>query len=65
MLVLTGDHDPRHPKELDGALATFLGADFVWLPDVGIVGNGHMLMMEDNHEQLAGRISRWLAEKGL
>lgn len=65
MLVLTGDQDPRHPKDVDGALAAFLGADFVWLPDVGITGNGHMLMMEDNHEQLAELISRWLAEKGL
>jgi pimeloyl-ACP methyl ester carboxylesterase len=65
MLVLTGERDPRHPKELDGALAAFLSADFVWLPDVGITGNGHMLMMEDNHEQLAGRVSNWLAEKGL
>lgn len=65
MLVLTGELDPRHPKELDGALAAFLGADCVWLPDIGIVGNGHMLMMEDNHEELAGCIGDWLAEKGL
>ena len=65
MLVFTGDNDPRHPREVDGALAQFLGADFIWLPDVGITGNGHMLMIEDNHEQLAGCISGWLAQKGL
>ena len=65
MLVFTGDNDPRHPREVDGALAQFLGADFIWLPDIGITGNGHMLMIEDNHEQLAGRISGWLAQKGL
>lgn len=60
MLVLTGDTDPRHPKEIDGALAEFLGADFTWLPDIGITGNGHMLMIEDNHEELADHIGRWL-----
>ncbi|SFC49923.1 Pimeloyl-ACP methyl ester carboxylesterase [Polaromonas sp. OV174] len=65
MLVFTGDADPRHPKEVDGALARFLGADFIWLPDLGITGNGHMLMIEDNHEQLAGCISCWLDKKGL
>ncbi|AKC72493.1 alpha/beta hydrolase [Pandoraea oxalativorans] len=65
VLVITGDRDPRHPKELDGALAEFLGADFCWLPDVGIKGNGHMMMIEDNHEQLAECISVWLAERGL
>lgn len=65
MLVFTGDNDPRHPREVDGALAQFLGADFIWLPDVGIGGNGHMLMIEDNHEQLAACISDWLDTKGL
>lgn len=65
MLVLTGDSDPRHPRELDGALARFLGADFIWLPEVGITGNGHMLMMEDNHEQLADLIGLWLAKNNL
>lgn len=65
MLVLTGELDPRHPKVLDSALADFLGADFVWLPDVGITGNGHMLMMEDNHLELAALIARWLEEQGL
>lgn len=65
MLVLTGELDPRHPKALDGALADFLGADFVWLPDAGISGNGHMLMMEDNHLELAALIANWLERKGL
>ncbi len=45
ILVVTGDHDPRHPRETDGALARFLGADFLWLPDLGIRGNGHLLMI--------------------
>lgn len=65
ILVMTGDADPRHPKDVDGALAKFLGADFTWLPDIGITGNGHMLMLEDNHEQLAAHIGRWLDQKSL
>src|SRR6218665_853767 len=65
ILVMTGDADPRHPKEVDGALATFLGADFIWLPDIGITGNGHMLMLEDNHEQLAAHIGHWLDQRSL
>jgi len=31
------------------------------LPDAGIRGNGHMLMMEDNNQQIAERIIGWLA----
>ena len=65
MLVVTGDADPRHPKETDGALARYLGADFIWLADIGITGNGHMLMIEDNHEVLAGCVGSWLDEQGL
>ncbi|MFU1941489.1 alpha/beta fold hydrolase [Bordetella hinzii] len=65
MLVLTGDEDPRHPKALDGALAAFLGSDFLWLPAIGISGNGHMLMIEDNHQELAARVAGWLGDHGL
>jgi pimeloyl-ACP methyl ester carboxylesterase len=32
-----------------------------YLPDAGIFGNGHMLMMEDNNRELLGRIVAWLA----
>lgn len=65
MLVLTGDHDLRHPRETDGRLAEFLGADFIWLPDQGISGNGHMLMIEDNQAQIAALIGNWLQDQSL
>lgn len=65
ILVITGELDPRHPPEVDGALAQFLGADFIWLPDLGIRGNGHMLMIEDNHMEIASHIGDWLGRKGL
>ena len=35
-------------------------ADFCFLGDRGIVGNGHMLMLEDNSDEIAGIILDWL-----
>lgn len=65
MLVVTGTHDPVHPREVDGATAAFfrdLGAkcDSLWLGDRGIEGNGHLLMGEDNSNQIAALIGEWL-----
>jgi pimeloyl-ACP methyl ester carboxylesterase len=63
--VVTGDHDPRHPREMDEATARYVGADFVWLPDQGIVGNGHMPMIENNNAEVAEQVIRWLKKHGL
>ena len=65
VLILTGSHDTDHPREVDGRLVTWLseaGADvtFQFLGDVGIEGNGHMLMLEENSDQLANRVLLWL-----
>jgi len=65
ILIVTGDHDPRHPRAVDEATARYLGAKFVWLPDIGIAGNGHMLMIEDNSDAIARLILEWLDAKGL
>lgn len=42
-------------------------ADYIWmsLPDMGIKGNSHMLMMDDNNDQIAALINEWLVKKGL
>jgi pimeloyl-ACP methyl ester carboxylesterase len=64
ILIVTGDHDVRHPREVDEATARYLGAEFVWLPDHGIRGNGHMLMIEDNSDELAAMILDWLDANG-
>ena len=37
--------------------------DFVRLEQVGIYGNGHMMMLEQNHLEIAEWIHRWLVEK--
>ncbi|MBR1154940.1 alpha/beta fold hydrolase [Bradyrhizobium sp. JYMT SZCCT0428] len=60
ILIVTGDHDARHPREVDEATAKYLGAEFVWLPERGIRGNGHMMMIEDNSDDLAAMVLGWL-----
>jgi pimeloyl-ACP methyl ester carboxylesterase len=64
ILIMTGDHDPRHPRALDQATADYLGAEFLWLPDLDIHGNGHLLMIEDNSDSLAELTVAWLERKG-
>lgn len=65
IVVITGENDPRHPRSADEAVAAYFGADFIWLPDIGITGNGHMLMIEDNSDEIAARVAGWLSGKGL
>src|SRR5712691_6094255 len=66
ILVITGTEDLDHSREVDGAIVTWLKAngarsDFCFLADRGIVGNGHMLMLEQNSDAIAGIILEWLA----
>lgn len=65
ILIVTGELDRRHTQEIDGALANYLGADFLWLPNLGIYGNGHMLMLENNSHDIAALMMTWLQDKGL
>lgn len=65
ILIVTGDHDLRHPKAVDDRLARFLGADSLWLADAGCAGNGHMLMIEDNSDDIAALICQWLDKRQL
>src|SRR5262249_54552854 len=64
--VITGTDDLDHAREVDGAVVTWLNAigaraEFCFLSDRGIVGNGHMLMLEDNSDAIADIILDWLA----
>ena len=48
------------------ALAAMGGkVDWVALPDKGIKGNGHMLMMDANSDQVAELIQKWMTDRGL
>ena len=74
-LMVWGDHLDAHPlwSQLRPRLRAFAqrlrqcGAQVDdWdLPSLGVRGNSHMLMMDDNSEDLARRIDGWLAEQGL
>jgi hypothetical protein len=49
------------------ALAKTAGGsiDIVNLPEVGIKGNTHFMMMEKNNAEIADVIQKWLVGKGL
>lgn len=68
ILIVTGSHDLDHPRALDERTATWLNAhgaaaEFVYLPDLGITGNGHMMMMEDNSDALADLAVDWIESR--
>jgi pimeloyl-ACP methyl ester carboxylesterase len=55
--LLTGGEDPAHTREIEERTVSLLrgwGADaeLVWLPDLGIEGNGHFLMFEENSDEI-------------
>jgi len=49
----------------DAMRASGGNVDVVNLPEVGIKGNSHMLMMDRNNGQIADLIQKWLGDKGL
>jgi len=65
VLVVTGTADRDHSREVDAEIVEWVRsnegvAEHLWLGDHGIVGNGHMLMMEDNADEIADVIVGWL-----
>ena len=75
ILMLFGDNAKDHPRwskirqgDLDYA-AAFKEAggsiDTIDLPDAGLKGNTHMMMMDKNSAQIAELIQKWLVSKGL
>jgi hypothetical protein len=75
VLFVIGDNAKDHPRwskiragdvDYANALKAAGGSvDFVDLPDVGIKGNSHMMMMDRNSDQIAELIDKWLVSKGL
>ena len=39
--------------------------DVIDLPDIGIKGNSHMIMMDKNSNEVAEVIQKWLVGRGL
>jgi pimeloyl-ACP methyl ester carboxylesterase len=65
ILVMTGTADVDHPRKLDEAIVEWLNqngakADFLYLGDHGIEGNGHMMMLEKNSDALAEQVVSWI-----
>jgi hypothetical protein len=75
VLALYGDYidqDARWPTIKGAGLMYFAairgaGGDVavIDLPQIGVNGNSHMLMMDKNNADVAGIINRWLADRGL
>jgi pimeloyl-ACP methyl ester carboxylesterase len=68
ILLVTGSNDIDHPRALDEGTAKWLAekgaaAEFIYLPDLGITGNGHMMMMEDNSDALADLAIEWIESR--
>jgi pimeloyl-ACP methyl ester carboxylesterase len=75
IVVIYGDNAKDHPRwgkirqnvhDYLGLIRTAGGSvDTIDLPDIGIKGNTHMMMMDKNSDQVADVIQKWLAGKGL
>jgi hypothetical protein len=57
-------------KKIDTEYANAIKAaggtvDWINLPEIGIKGNGHMMMQDQNNMQVADVIQKWLVGKGL
>jgi pimeloyl-ACP methyl ester carboxylesterase len=75
IVVIYGDNAKDHPRwgkirqnvvDYAGAIKTAGGnTEVIDLPDIGIKGNTHMVMMDKNSDQVADVIQKWLAGKGL
>jgi len=75
VLMVYGDYiaqDPRWPtirangvRFAEAVRAAGGSVDVVDLPEIGIRGNSHMIMMDRNSDQVAEVVQRWLESKGL
>src|SRR5262249_31104580 len=74
-VMIFGDYipqDARWPKIrqndfdfADAVRAAGGSVDVITLPEIGIKGNSHMMMMDKNNAEIADVIQKWLASKGL
>ena len=75
ILVVIGDNAKDHPRwarirqnsvDYAGAFKAAGGSiEIVDLPDAGLKGNSHMVMMDKNSDQVADLIQKWLVTKAL
>ena len=65
ILLVTAEADPDHTRESDRAIVDFfvgkgLTAELCYLPEQGINGNGHMMMLEKSSDDIAGLMEGWI-----
>ncbi len=75
IMMMYGDNTKDHPRwskirqgGVSYAEAFKAGGgsvDVVDLPDVGLKGNSHMIMMDENSDKVADIIQKWLVRKGV
>jgi pimeloyl-ACP methyl ester carboxylesterase len=63
--VVIGTDDPDHPIEMDKPIVDWLNqngskAELIALGERGIKGNGHMMMIESNSDEIAELLIEWL-----
>ena len=46
-------------------MAQYLNAEFIWLPDHGLTGHGHMMMIELDNLKIADVLLGWLGRHGI
>jgi hypothetical protein len=63
-LTVMGDHSDPSSSQAWSALINSLGGDAttVYLPNVGIFGNGHTMAIELNDEQIADLLENWIKQ---
>jgi pimeloyl-ACP methyl ester carboxylesterase len=64
-VIITGDQDHRHPRAVDAEAAKFLGADHIYLADVGLPGHGHPMYLDKGNDKIAQLILNWLHKNGM
>ena len=65
--LLAGSEDPAHTHEIETRTLEQLrswgaNAELVWLPDLGIEGNGHFLMSEENSDEILAVLTALLVD---
>jgi S-ribosylhomocysteine lyase LuxS involved in autoinducer biosynthesis len=73
-VIIYGDNAREHPRwgNIRANLHDYAGlikgaggsVDLIDLPDIGIKGNTHMMMMDKNSDQVAEVIQKWFAAQG-
>jgi len=70
MLGVIGDHNEESNRPGPESCTAFIdrftalggNAEVIFLPDMGIFGNSHLMMMDKNNLQIAGMMLKWIHE---